>query len=518
MENTILQRVEIMSRLNAINDSPTICAIGAQNVGKSTIMNKIAGMEIFPSRKMEDTYSGAKTTMQVTVTSFPDKNHSVNFKQGNKEGNLEFKNKKEMLVKIYEILNGQQSNKDVLDKTVHLSPEPLNITIRCPDIYPFHFTDTPGIVSNDINKNKATTYIVERCIVNKKNTIVLFFINAGDDWANTPGWNLVTKEGVCTENVVVVFTKPDNASADGKGVYEGMHSGLDWISPENVFVVKGADTHRGDNMILTDEQEMSFFKNNTSYYKKLLTECPNRIGVRNLVLFLKNKLDTICCRALPDIISTLESNLYSLRQEETMLGQEISDNNKGAVVTNALLVYSINLREKLNNTKLLDKLTKFNLTFPLPSGADYHSEANKYIQETYKAIQLEIKNAIPEESLLDINFWERVEILLISSIDYRKTELEVSQFINQLNNFNKYKNGTLDMSKAINLVLPSFIFQYIIRPIIERDALHNIIDKNYDSLLLIAKEKESIQSKRSLLKQQIMEKEKAINVMRKFKV
>src|SRR5271170_37304 len=73
MSNTadIMKIIAELSELKIIDDVPIICAVGAEASGKSTFLNILAGIKIFPHRQKGDIVTGAMTRMQIIVTILP---------------------------------------------------------------------------------------------------------------------------------------------------------------------------------------------------------------------------------------------------------------------------------------------------------------------------------------------------------------------------------------------------------------------------------------------------------------
>lgn len=102
----LAKNLDIIRRLSieGIDDPPTIVAIGAQNTGKSTTLNRFAGINIFPSRRLGDPYHGAQTA----VSTHPEPAWRTVLTHGDQIINALFDNKEKLEKDIYDFISKQQ--------------------------------------------------------------------------------------------------------------------------------------------------------------------------------------------------------------------------------------------------------------------------------------------------------------------------------------------------------------------------------------------------------------------------
>jgi hypothetical protein len=237
----VIQQLSLLG----LSDPPTICAVGAQNTGKSTVLNALAGINIFPARNDKQAI-GAMTKSQIIVNVRPGDTWNVSIEHGSKSGVATTATKSELERCIYDLLASQQSDSPykMLSGSGMISM-PFKVNITGPGLPHIHFIDNPGIVSDNEHRMQDTLFINENSIQGRKYTIVLFFVTTSDDPSNSPAWRIINK---FKGQVMMILTKPDLALAGGAGVLRMITNGFDSKIPShNVFVTKGPDSSKEEN-------------------------------------------------------------------------------------------------------------------------------------------------------------------------------------------------------------------------------------------------------------------------------
>lgn len=303
-----------------IDDFPVICAVGAQNTGKSTTLNRMAGVNVFPSRRTGDAYNSALTRAVIRVTTLPNYVWKAELTHGDIADRREYGTREALEQEIYTFVS-QQQRESKYKLPNGLISEPINIRVWGPGLPPMIFLDNPGMITDDKVLSKPLLDMSIDSVRGRKNTVVLFFINAGLDVHSSPAWYAVNE---AVGQVFAVITKPDLAGGDGIGIYEAMNSGIRGIPNSHIYVVKGPDMVAGETG-WSQDAEMQFFETKMPKLRSLFS---NRIGVENLRSSLRDALVRLYVSNVPAYRNKINQEIAECNRKMLALGAPIDDANR----------------------------------------------------------------------------------------------------------------------------------------------------------------------------------------------
>lgn len=347
----LAKNLDIIRRLSVeeIDDSPTIVAIGAQNTGKSTTLNRFAEINIFPSRRLGDPYHGALTCAQISVSTNPEPAWRAVFTHGDQTINGRFDNKEDLEKEVYSFLSKQQKESKYKTPSGLIS-ETIYLEVYGPGLPSILFVDTPGITSADKIRSNATLEMSKKSIRGHKNTIVLFFLNAADDPQNSPAWFAANE---AAGPVFVILTKPDCAPADGQGLYEIMQSGIKGIANSKIYTVKSPDTFATESDWSNDGEMRFFDTTNLSNLKKIRKEFSPRVGISNLRSVVISELINLYVRNVDTYKLKLSQKINKYKQDFANVGEPITNETRIKFYNTLVNTYCDNIEKYIRNCRFL---------------------------------------------------------------------------------------------------------------------------------------------------------------------
>lgn len=310
MDQDYLKYLEILSKVNQLYpnmkiDFPCFVAVGTQGTGKSTVLNRLIGRNIFPARTKNEKIDIAKTKTLIYIHSKTSPKYSIN--------GINLDNSKEFDDNIKTLLEGANNNSCKM-----FAGGDIHINISGPDLYGIHLIDTPGLANDGIpeirqNIKNKIIYAMTRNIKAR----ILWILARGDITGDLLGNDMI-KFVKANDRASIVITKPDLVGND-ISIEEILTNGYNQnnidIHPDRIFCVKNdendVDVNSNDIMI----EELSWFKSN---YCNISNNVFNRCGVKNvrvhMIEYIKHTLKEEKENHREKISEYLELNRNRLRQ------------------------------------------------------------------------------------------------------------------------------------------------------------------------------------------------------------
>jgi GTPase SAR1 family protein len=335
-ENEMFQIIANLVSLSKICDVDLdvlhLIVLGDQATGKSTLLNRLIGYDLLPSRTGSDFKNNknleAKTLCPITL-------HTIN-KQGNFYITIKSPNLNQT-VEVETLESVQKHVIDILDQ-IQLSISggdafnnnlSIEVTVEGPGIKNMHFVDLPGNRNDTEHIGSKINMIIEQQVTKNKNAIILFLINGSTDPAVTSTWNIINK--IPNKNdIVLVLTRPDGRGNDDGSLIHFLDSceQKSKIPRSNIFIVKNYDTtdkHENPQDKEYDSTEMMWFMHHNVYSR--YTDHPDyssHLGKANLNGFIIDKLKNKIIDQIPRLQITIKKLLKTNEDERNRLGSRLT--------------------------------------------------------------------------------------------------------------------------------------------------------------------------------------------------
>ena len=321
-EDTINQKLlNINSVLNNINtelelednklEIPTLVVVGSQSSGKSTVLNRIIGLNIIPiGSKME-------TRTPINIELINSKNTLVEFGDYS-NGTWTLKNTFEVNLNETDLYDVKKEIKNLTNikagENMNISQNEINIRIYSPNVPNLNFIDLPGltmIACTDKGQPKDIKNQIENLIIKyikPKNNIIMCIMPAREDLETDIALDLVKKYDTKCERTVGILTKIDlmNTNTDISD-YLTNNISNDLKLAYGYFAIK----NKNSNTISYKEHnsiENEFFNSHSVYS----TMDKSHMGITNLSIYLSNILLSQIDSMMPSIKSKLNQQLIVL--------------------------------------------------------------------------------------------------------------------------------------------------------------------------------------------------------------
>lgn len=292
-------------------DFPRLVSIGNQSSGKSSVLEAITGVELFPKGKSMVTKRPLQLILQRVETG-----KWAEFEDGTKMYN--FKDIQKRIERENQLVGGNV-----------ISDQPLYVKICSPDVYNLSVTDLPGYISVVKHGEDRTIpkKIRELCkpYVLDHNTIPLVVTSATEDPANCKGLQEVYKRGA-QERSFGVVTKMDlpkslvaTVELLGNKMYP-LGYGFFGVVLRGVNALKDGITIKEQTVC-----EKEFFN------QKGLDDKGLRLGIPRLQRTLSETLVQMVAPQLPRVIEELDTIIQKLEKNETFLTRLADEPNLDTV-------------------------------------------------------------------------------------------------------------------------------------------------------------------------------------------
>ena len=312
---------------NKLNSAPPrIVMVGTQSSGKSSIVNRITGLELVPTGENMVTRTPANIRLHYVETA---QNMTLVLSML-KDGELI-----EVCKCVLAPDNRQQKLEQFRSKIAYctdqitknkwsISETPLFIDIYSNKVIDFSFVDLPGqvaIACTDKGQSEQITDEIEMLIrhqIEIPNTIVLTVIQSKTDLETDIGLALIKKiQSKCkTFTTVGVITKPDLLdNLDHLNTIIAGNISKNVMLDGGYFVI--------NNKTDSPQKENEWFLNNFDNKKEIIVN--KRYGIINLTMHLQKYLLAAIKKNLPEIKKELFDILKTQKTKLSMLGTELKD-------------------------------------------------------------------------------------------------------------------------------------------------------------------------------------------------
>ena len=301
--NTTLKNINMELGMYNTIKTPTLVIVGSQSSGKSTLINRILGIDIIPIGNTMETRTPINLELINTQTEY--------YIEFGKYENLIWNKTRKILIDT-NTENFSRVIKDILEEIkfqtnslageeLAISEEEINIRFYSPNVPNLNFIDLPGITMiactdrgqpKDI-KDQIRNLLIK--YISNPNNLIVCVMPAREDLETDIALELVKEYDVKGERTIGVLTKVDlmNINNDISNYI------LDNIS-------KDLKLHYGYFAVKNKQHEMEFF-NNHKVYSKIINK--NKFGVKNLgirlseILIYKIKSNIPCILEKLDVLS-----------------------------------------------------------------------------------------------------------------------------------------------------------------------------------------------------------------------
>lgn len=358
-EDTINQKLlNINSILNNINNDlelennkleiPTLVVVGSQSSGKSTVLNRIIGLNIIPiGSKME-------TRTPINIELINSKNTIVEFGDySNGTWNLKTSlNISSNESDLYEVKNEIKNQTNLkAGEDMNISYNEINIRIYSPNVPNLNFIDLPGltmIACTDKGQPKDIKTQIENLIVKyikPKNNIIMCIMPAREDLETDIALDLVKKYDNNCDRTVGILTKIDlmNKNNDISN-YLLNNISKDLQMKYGYYAIKNST----NSLDKDSKNEMEYFNNHIIYAKH---KNINKFGIVNLSNNLSNILLKKIKKSIPDTILKINDLIVKNTNILKKLGEGVPDNieMKNILINKYITNISSNFINNLEN-------------------------------------------------------------------------------------------------------------------------------------------------------------------------
>lgn len=310
-------------------DPPQFVVVGTQSSGKSSLLNRIIGMDILPTGKMMVT----RTPMNLQMIKSDDKKAAEfgDYVDGNwkldKRIALSDQPTATEIATICDEIEQQTLRKAGQQKGI--SHNSIILKIYAPYLPNLSLIDLPGLTSvacidkgqpEDIKKqirNMVGSYI------ESSRSIILLVMPARTDLEVDQAFDLVKEYDPRGERTIGVITKVDlmNDRTDISNYLENEHISQSLQLKYGYFAVKNKGPHESDlTCQRVIDSEKNYFRAHSVYAR---SSAQDRMGINNLVLTLSNVLIHHIKESIPELLSEIYKIDNALNLELRKLGSSL---------------------------------------------------------------------------------------------------------------------------------------------------------------------------------------------------
>ena len=340
--NNILKNINTQLCLNTPIEIPTIIMVGSQSSGKSTLINRMLGMDVIPIG------STMETRTPINIELINNSNFFVEFGHYN-----DLKWTRTKTIQITDIKNKEEIQKitneiKIITKVnagndMGVSDKEINIKFNSPHVPNLNFIDLPGltmIACTDRGQPKDIKEQIRKLItkyISNPNNIILCIMPAREDLETDIALELVKQYDINCERTMGILTKVDLMNANNN------------ISNYIIGnISKDLKLKYGYFAIKNHNDEIEYFKNHKHYYKLM---SHNRFGIKNLGNTLSDIFIKQIKENIPDIIQNLNKLINENNKQIENIGDILPSNNdaKTLILTKYITDLSNNYLDNLEN-------------------------------------------------------------------------------------------------------------------------------------------------------------------------
>ncbi|KAF9650942.1 hypothetical protein BDM02DRAFT_1001795 [Thelephora ganbajun] len=332
--------------VRAYVDVPTICALGDQSVGKSSVIEAISGVKL---PRALDTCTRCPMHCRLSQSSEPWKCAiSLNFHSSRSVtsknavtiqfgGTITDRSQVEERVRRAQraVLSPNTDHALFLDKPEEECPpaeltftsDYVQIEISDRNLTNLSFFDLPGLIANAESGNEGDIQLVENLVtdyISRDSCLILLTIACECDFMTQQSYQLAQKYDPTGARTIGVLTKPDRCPAGSEGRWLDFVRGKrNPILKNGWFVVKRPDTPgllSGITWEAAQSQEEKYFSTTQPWCTASMYR--SNYGSQNLVGSLSVLLCEVIKRRLPELRHELRSLLVSTRASLTQLPEQ----------------------------------------------------------------------------------------------------------------------------------------------------------------------------------------------------
>lgn len=340
-ENDMFQLIAQLLSLSKLCDQDLdvlhLVVLGDQATGKSTLLNRLIGYELLPSRCETDHKNNlnleAKTLCPISLHTINRKGKfSVTVKSQSIDETVDFDQLDDAQKNISDALNRLQSNgtrSGAGVDTVFCNNLTIDVTVAGPNLQNMHFVDLPGNRNDKQHISNQINSIIEHQVTKNKNAVILFLMNGSNDPSVTSTWSIINR--IPNKNdVILILTRPDGRGEDDQSLIHFLDTCQERakIPRSNIFIVKNKDSTNKDELKIMpddyDSVEMSWFMNHNIYSKYIEdSNYSKHFGKANLNHFILDKLKSKLFEQIPGLQINIKKILKNVEDERNKLGSKL---------------------------------------------------------------------------------------------------------------------------------------------------------------------------------------------------
>lgn len=321
--------------LSKLPKLPRLVVVGTQSSGKSSVLNRIIGMNILPTGKNMVT----RTPLELRLHKLTNIEEISRVEAGYYtstggwvvDANIDIDTPTPTAIQMDKI------SSYIKTRTVQLAgpgmdvcDKPIILEVYSPNVPNLSLIDLPGLTMVAQEDKGQPIDIKERIealvtsYVKQEHTIILTVIQARPDLETDLGLALVKRHDKTGQHTIGVLTKPDLMN-------QGTHVGDYLIGSnisKNLMLTYGYYTVNNTSNLDGSFKEDSFFKDHKEYSKEMYKE---RVGLSNLTNSLCNILVSSISIILPSVIREISKLEETINKKLEIYGDDLPNTKDGKI-------------------------------------------------------------------------------------------------------------------------------------------------------------------------------------------
>lgn len=322
---------------------PKLVVVGTQSSGKSTVLNKIIGMDILPTGKNMVTRTPLELRLHKTKTTMNQQQSWAEFGEYTSNGWEIYKKipldvplpSEEQTNNLRDTI--EQQTIKIAGQGMNINETPIILNIYSPHVPNLSLTDLPGltmVAQTDRGQPADIKQRIEKLAIKyikNPRTIVITVMAARPDMEADVGLALVKKYDKNGQRTVGVLTKPDLMNYDTHvGDYLLGNISRNLMLTHGYYVLKNrsdkeAQTYDAKEAIVL---EKTYFDEHIEYSKPIYSE---RVGCGKLTTNLNSILVSAISELLPQTLGELASLEISVNGKLEKMGTGLPETREGKI-------------------------------------------------------------------------------------------------------------------------------------------------------------------------------------------